>query len=103
SLYVLIGIPILSVIGGFADGIGIRNALLVLVPVFLIGGYILASAGGFVDADIERVRASTLAQSEVLAARRAGQAKLLLVKDLDVAYDNVQVLFKVNFEVDEDE
>ena len=49
------------------------------------------------------MRASTVAQAEVLAARRRGEVKLLLVKDLDVAYDGTQVLFGVNFEVDEGE
>jgi ABC-type branched-subunit amino acid transport system ATPase component len=39
----------------------------------------------------------------VLAARRRGEAKLLLVKSLDVGYDGVQVLFGVDFEVDEGE
>jgi len=103
SLYILLGVPTIYIIGGFADSIGIRNALLVLAPVFLIGAYIIASAGAFVASDIDKVRASTTAQAEVLAARRKGQVKLLLVKDLDVAYDTVQVLFKVDFEVDEGE
>jgi ABC-type branched-subunit amino acid transport system ATPase component/predicted MFS family arabinose efflux permease len=103
SLYVLLGVPTIYVIGGFADSIGIRNALLVLAPVFLTGAYIIASAGAFVAADIDKVRTSTTAQAEVLAARRRGRVKLLLVKELDVAYDTVQVLFKVDFEVDEGE
>ena len=101
ALYIIPGFLILVVIGGFADSIGIQKALLVLLPVFLLGAYIISSAGAFVDADIKKVRTSALAQAEVLASRRAGTAKLLLVKDLDVGYDTVQVLFNVNFEVDE--
>ena len=101
ALYIIPGFAILVVIGGFADSIGIQKALLVLLPVFLLGAYIISSAGAFVDADIKKVRTSAVAQAEVLASRRAGTAKLLLVKDLDVGYDTVQVLFNVNFEVDE--
>ena len=101
ALYIIPGFLILVVIGGFADSIGIQKALLVLLPVFLLGAYIISSAGAFVDADIKKVRTSALAQAEVLASRRAGTAKLLLVKDLDVGYDTVQVLFNVDFEVDE--
>ncbi|HVM10771.1 MAG TPA: MFS transporter [Acidimicrobiales bacterium] len=101
SLYVIPGFLILIVIGGFADSIGIRGALIMMLPVFLIGAFIIASAGSFVEADINKVRTSAVAQSEVLAARRDGRAKLLLVKDLDVGYDSVQVLFGVNFEVEE--
>lgn len=103
ALYIIPGVLILVVIGGMADSLGIRSALGVLVPVFLIGAYLIGSAGAFVASDIDKVRSSALAQAEVLAARRKGQVKLLLVKDLDVGYSGVQVLFKVNFEVDEGE
>ncbi|MGI8793558.1 MAG: MFS transporter [Acidimicrobiales bacterium] len=103
ALYIIPGFLILVIIGGFADTIGIRGALLVLLPVFLIGAFIIASAGSYVADDIHKVRTSALAQAEVMAARRNGEVKLLLVKDLDVGYDSVQVLFGVNFEVDEGE
>ena len=103
GLYVMPGFLILVIIGGLADSVGIRWALTVMLPVFLIGAFIIASAGAFVADDIAKVRASSLAQAEVLAARRRGESKLLLVKDLDVSYGNVQVLFGVNFEVDEGE
>jgi branched-chain amino acid transport system ATP-binding protein len=103
SLYIVPGILVIVIIGGFADALGIRAAITLLAPTFLIGAAIIASAGSFVSADIAKVRKSALAQAEVLAARREGKAKLLLVKDLDVGYDTVQVLFGVNFEVDEGE
>jgi branched-chain amino acid transport system ATP-binding protein len=103
ALYTIPGFAILIVIAGFADSLGIQKALLALLPVFLIGAFIIASAGRFVEADIKKVRTSAVAQAEVLAARREGTAKLLLVKDLDVGYDSVQVLFGVDFEVEEGE
>ena len=100
SLYVIPGLIVLPLVGGLADDIGVRKAILFLVPIFAIGAAIIASAGSFVQADILKVRTSTVAQSEVRAARERGEAKLLLVKNLDVSYGNVQVLFDVNFEVD---
>ena len=103
ALYFLPGLILLNVIGGIADDMGVRTAMLVLVPVYLIGSFLLSSAGNLVQPDVEKVRASTVAQSEVKAARRRGEVKLLLVKDLDVGYSGVQVLFNVNFEVDEGE
>ncbi|HUQ38608.1 MAG TPA: MFS transporter [Acidimicrobiales bacterium] len=103
SLYTLMGLPVLGIVGALADSLGPRMAVAMLAPVLLIGAFVIASAGSFVAADIDKVRASAVAQSEVLAARRRGETKLLLVKDLDVAYDKVQVLFGVNFEVDEGE
>ena len=103
ALYILPGLAVLGIVGAVADETGVRAAVLMMVPIFLIGAFIIASAGSFVAADIHKVRTSAVAQAEVLAARRRGEAKLLLVKDLDVGYDNVQVLFNVNFEVDEGE
>jgi branched-chain amino acid transport system ATP-binding protein len=103
ALYVVAGLPIVFVIGSIADNIGIRGGILLLTPVFLVGAFILASAGSFLAADIDKVRASAVAQAEVMAGRERGEVKLLLVKDLDVAYDSVQVLFGVNFEVDQGE
>jgi ABC-type branched-subunit amino acid transport system ATPase component/predicted MFS family arabinose efflux permease len=103
SLYVIPGLVVLPLIGGLADDLGIRTAIIFLVPIFAIGAAVIASAGSFVAADILKVRTSTVAQSEVRAARDRGEAKLLLVKNLDVSYDTVQVLFDVSFEVDEGE
>jgi branched-chain amino acid transport system ATP-binding protein len=104
ALWVIPGLIFLPIVGGLADEWGVRLAIIgVVVPIYLIGGAIIASAGRFVSADIHKVRSSTVAQAEVLAARRRGDLKLLLVKDLDVAYDGTQVLFGVNFEVDEGE
>src|SRR5262249_35736930 len=72
-------------------------------PVFVIGGLIPASAGAQVSGDIRRVWTAAAAQSEVVYERRQGRVKLLLVRGLDVHYDSVQVLFGVDFEVDEGE
>ena len=55
------------------------------------------------NADITQVWTAAAARSEALYERRQGRAKLLLVRDLDVAYGDVQVLFGVDFEVDEGE
>ena len=40
---VLPGLIVLYIVGGIADGYGIRQGLLIMVPVFLIGGLILSS------------------------------------------------------------
>ncbi len=86
-----------------ADTWNIRTGLLVMAPIFLIGSWIIASASFYVKSDINRVWTSTAAQAEVMYQRRAGLAKLLLVRNVDVHYDSVQVLFGVNFEIDEGE
>ena len=70
---------------------------------FAIGGWLLASGGQFAEHDINQVWKSAAARSEVAMLRRQGKVKLLLARDVDVHYDNVQVLFGVNMEVDEGE
>jgi branched-chain amino acid transport system ATP-binding protein len=103
ALWILPGLVVLPIIGQIADHHGVRVGLLVLTPVFLIGSFILASAGTQVADDLKQVWTSAAAQSEVLYQRRQGLVKLLLVRGLDVGYDGVQVLFGVDFEVDEGE
>jgi branched-chain amino acid transport system ATP-binding protein len=103
SLFILPGLIVLYIVGGLTDTYGPRVALLFMVPVFLTGAWILSSASMFVKSDINRVWTSTAAQAEVLLKREAGEVKLLLVRNIDVFYDSVQVLFNVNFEVDEGE
>ncbi|HEY3240261.1 MAG TPA: ATP-binding cassette domain-containing protein, partial [Acidimicrobiia bacterium] len=103
AVWVLPGLVAFPVIGAVADSYGVRRVLLVLVPLLLIGGFILASAGKFINADIVRTRTASLARAEALLARRRGESKLLVVRGLDVAYDGTQVLFGVDFEVGQGE
>jgi hypothetical protein len=73
SLFVLPGLTVLYIVGGIADRYGIRQGLLIMVPVFLIGALILSSASSFVKADISRVWTSTAAQAEVRHQRSKGE------------------------------
>ena len=99
NLWVLLGTPIIPLVGGIGDHYGLRVGILLFVPVYLFGSFLLASAGWTIEEDIKRNRTSALAQAEMMKGRAEGTEKLLIVRDLDVAYDNVQVLFGVDFEV----
>lgn len=103
SLWLLPGLVVLPLVGWIADNWGIRTGMVMMTPVFLIGAQILASARHKITSDIEEVQRSTAARSEVLLARRRGEAKLLVCRDVEVSYDRVQVLFGVSFDVDEGE
>src|SRR5262249_17001422 len=103
AIWIVPGFLLLPIIGGIADSYRTRLALLAAAPVFVIGGVILASGGSQVAGDIRRVWTAAAAQSEVAYERRQGRVKLLLLRGVDVHYDSVQVLFGVDFEVDEGE
>ncbi|HET9732737.1 MAG TPA: MFS transporter [Acidimicrobiales bacterium] len=99
SLWFILGVPIIPIVGSIGDHFGIRAGLLMFVPVYLLGSLILASSGNFLGADIEKVRVSTLARAEARKARVEGRANLLMVRSLDSGYEGVQVLFGVDLDV----
>ena len=103
ALYLMPAGVIIAIIGQAAESSGVRGALVATIPVSLLGGFILASAGRFVRADMANMQANAVARAAVLASRRSGTSKLLAVNGLDVGYDQVQVLFGVDFEVGEGE
>ncbi len=103
NLWILLGTPVLPLIGGIGDRYGLRVGILIFVPVYLLGSFLLASAGFSIEEDIKRVQTAARAQAEMRVSREEGNAKLLITRELDVAYDNVQVLFGVDFEVTDGE
>ncbi|MBK5286980.1 MAG: MFS transporter, partial [Acidimicrobiia bacterium] len=103
ALWFLPGVALYGILGALADSIGLRTAILLNAPIFLIGASLIAAAGLEIDRDIRRVWGQAAAQSEVLYERRQGRVKLLLCRGVNVKYDTVQVLFDVDFEVGEGE
>ncbi len=103
SVFVLQGLLVLPVIALIGDVWGIRPGMLLLTPMFLIGGLAISSAGSLIQRDISDVWTTAAARSEVMYERNQGRSKLLLVRGLDVSYGDVQVLFDVDFEVGEGE
>lgn len=51
----LLGAVSLPIVGAVGDAVGIRWGMAVLTPMIVIGGFIVASAGRFVNQDIARV------------------------------------------------
>jgi ABC-type branched-subunit amino acid transport system ATPase component len=103
ALWVIPGLIVLPIIGAVSDRIGIRPGMLIMTPVFAVGGLILAGSGRMLNQDILQVWTMAAARSEVLNERRHGRVKLVLCRGLQVFYGNVQVLFDVDFEIDEGE
>jgi ABC-type branched-subunit amino acid transport system ATPase component/sugar phosphate permease len=103
AIWVIPGLIVLPIVGAVSDRIGIRPGMLIMTPVFAVGGLILAGSGRVLNHDILQVWTMAAARSEVLYQRRHGQVKLVLCRSLQVFYGNVQVLFDVDFDVDEGE
>jgi ABC-type branched-subunit amino acid transport system ATPase component len=85
------------------DAFGYRASMWIFLPLFAIGAALLRSASLHVAQDIDRRKVSEAADAVVRAARAAGTAQLLMVRSLDAGYDGVQILFGVDFEVDDGE
>ncbi len=103
SWWAIPGLALLPLIGWIGDNWGTRLGMLVMTPILLVGGLMIASGGNVIARDIEDVWKSSTARSQALLDRRQGRSKLLLVRDLNVAYGSLQVLFDVNMEVAEGE
>ena len=103
SLWLLPGFIVLPLAGVVADKFGYRVGMAAFVPILAVGAFILQSAGGTLNADVDKVRVATLARAEARKLRNSGEAKLLLVRGLDAGYDGVQVLFGIDFEVGDGE
>jgi branched-chain amino acid transport system ATP-binding protein len=103
SVFILPGLLAIVLATYISDRWGIRQGMAFMGPVFFIGAMLIATAGKYVKSDINRVWTATATQAEALYERQQGRSKLLLVRNIDVSYGQVQVLFGVNFEVDEGE
>ncbi len=103
ALFVLPGLVVIPVVGAIGDAVGFRYGMLVLVPVFLVGGLVVASAGSLIEADVRNVWLSMRTRRDMLAARARGELPLLSVRSLCVGYDGVPVLRDVDVEIAEGE
>ena len=96
----LVGVITPPIAGAIIDASGIRLGLLAMTPMLVIGGIVLASAGKFAAADHQRAVATLDLASQLRAERLAAREQSLLVcRQLDVYYGNIQVLYGVDFVV----
>ena len=103
SYWAIPGLILVPAIGWVSDHVGIRWGMVMVAPVLCIGALMVASGADVIERDIEDVWTGSAARSQALFLRRQGRAKLLLVRDLNVSYGPVQILFDVSMEVGEGE
>jgi branched-chain amino acid transport system ATP-binding protein len=103
DLYALPGLVFPVIAALIADRAGFRWGMLAMVPVFLVGAYLIGTSGGAVRSDIRSAQMAAVAAAEYKRARSEGRAKLLVCRGLEAHYGSVQVLFGVDFDVDDGE
>ena len=103
ALFILPGFLVLPSVGALGDAIGFRYGLLILVPIFAIGGLIVSSAGSLIARDVRDVWTSMRTRTQMLLDRQQGRLPLLAVRELNVGYDGVAVLADVAIEISEGE
>ena len=103
SWWAIPGLALLPAIGWVGDRLGIRAGMMLMVPVLVVGGAMVATGGKVIRRDIQDVWTSSMARSTALIDRREGRSPLLAVRDLHVSYGQLQVLFGVDLDVAEGE
>jgi ABC-type branched-subunit amino acid transport system ATPase component/predicted MFS family arabinose efflux permease len=90
--------------GSVSDASGIRAAISTLAPGLFVAAAIYLAAARFVNDDGQRALQALALEVELRHERlSAGQQALLVCRGTDVAYDGVQVLFGVDFQVHQGE
>jgi branched-chain amino acid transport system ATP-binding protein len=111
SLWFTLGVLLIGPVGTvgttFAAAIGTdfgyRASFWLFAPLLLMGTGVLRRSSRYMAQDIARLDASVKADIEVRRDRVEGHGKLLMVRGLEAGYENVRVLFGVDFEVDDGE
>jgi branched-chain amino acid transport system ATP-binding protein len=85
-------------IGGLAES-SYRTAVAGLAVVVGLAGAVGASASRFVRRDVDQAARALSTAAELEAAREAGEGTVLICRGVEVAYDQVQVLFGVDMDV----
>ena len=86
-----------------AQDYGFTPMILATIPFGIVSALIAISAGDFFEGDRANALAATAANEEVRKAAREGATKLLLCRGVNVFYQGNQVLFGVDFEVEQGE
>lgn len=103
ALWILPGLLVIPFVGWLGDTVGFRWGMLAMTPVFLIGGLVIASVGRVIDDDIAQVWTGAATRAQMLEERRAGQLPLLTLRNVQVAYGDVRILFGIDLDVREGE
>jgi ABC-type branched-subunit amino acid transport system ATPase component/MFS family permease len=97
------GIAAPIVVGYIADAGGLQAGLTALTPALVIAACFMFSARRCIEQDIRAGIAASMADEVYRRSKQEGRTKLLVCRDVDVTYDGAQVLFGVDFDVEDGE
>jgi branched-chain amino acid transport system ATP-binding protein len=98
AVWYILGAPFGLIIASLGED-NIRHGLFVVIPIYLLGSFLLSSAGGPINEDILKVQQSALTQAEARKRRLDGDPQMMVIRGLNAGYDQTQILFDVDFEV----
>jgi ABC-type branched-subunit amino acid transport system ATPase component/predicted MFS family arabinose efflux permease len=87
------------ILGNLGDSAGYRVAIAIMAAIVVFAGLVGTTARTFVANDVANAAKSLSAARELQAAKAAGGGALLICRGVEVAYDQVQVLFGVDMVV----
>jgi branched-chain amino acid transport system ATP-binding protein len=96
----LIGPHLLAIV---PMGGNLQHVFVYFAPFSVVAGLVYLSAGNAVANDIRAAKAAAIARQESEASRRERQNKILVCRDIDVAIDEVQILFRIDLDIREGE
>jgi ABC-type branched-subunit amino acid transport system ATPase component/sugar phosphate permease len=97
----ILGVIFLS---GIDKRFGISGSIFALIFPGVVAGLIVASAGKLINKDLDRMIDAVLESEDIsIIKERGGHLPMLACKDIDFSYGQLQVLFDVNFTVDDGE
>ncbi len=95
----LVGMMLSSPLTRLGERFSLQTSLLLFAPFYAVAGAIVLSTAASIERDIRAARAAAVAREEATQAKLAGKEKILVVRDLDVAYDGVQIVSQLDLDV----
>ena len=91
-------------LGGVESQYGLGGAMVAVAIPGVLGALIIASAGGLIQNDLDRMIEEVIEDEEIRRIRSSGgRLPMLAVRGVDFSYGQLQVLFDVDFTVEDAE
>jgi ABC-type branched-subunit amino acid transport system ATPase component/sugar phosphate permease len=91
-------------LSGVETQFGIGGTMVAIAIPGVIGAFIIASAGQFIEDDLDRMIDEVVEDEEIRRIRRdGGHLPMLAARGVNFSYGQLQVLFDVNFTIDDGE